>query len=371
MNTDRLRDALRQAVAQQPGAGDRAAAAITLAHRRRNTRLVAASCATAVAALVASVAWNGASGTAGLRPVVPAATPSATPSPSASGSPSASPAVAGTASPGPGTARPGTPPPGTPRTTAGGPADPTPCYCFHESPQVYVAPLPVDVFLLVDVTTSMEAARSLLPAVVDDVADSLAAAHLVPAWGFGAYRDASVVSSSSGVTPAYELLQPITVGARPNLDALRFGGGDSNQREGATFGFDGLRGIAHAPYTTPDGDARFRQDAYRLVLYVTDAGIQQGSPYPDLDTSIGNLRDGGVHVAGLVLLDQNQSQWAFDDAERVAAGTGMLARRAADYDGDGKTDVMPGEPLVGRSMIDHASPAIRGWARAVAAAVRG
>lgn len=341
MNTDRLQDALRRAVERQPRVDGRADAALRLAVRRRNTRLVATSCAAAVTAVVASLALSGGSGQARLRPVVPVESPTETPS----GDPSATPYAAdptATATPSPTRADESA----APRPSSGEtPRDVPP-------PDVvasYPPPTPLDVFVLLDGTVSMQSSYGAVGEALRQLDGRLREDRVDVAWGLGLFRDSSLVDRahpSDPTAPAYERVRPVTPGWSPAFGGLQARGGDSDQREGTTFGLDGLLGVGHEPYSASGEDAGFRAGARRVVLLVTDAGTMTGSEYPTVEDSLARLNAANVSVFGLQVLDINNASWAHDDMAKIVAGTGVLAPRAIDVNEDGRDDIKRGAPVM-------------------------
>jgi hypothetical protein len=136
-------------------------------------------------------------------------------------------------------------------------------------------------------------------------------------------------------------------------------------------------GVDVWPYAEHDSAAGFRDGAYRLVVLVTDAPWHKGAPlYPAMADTVRALRDRKVHLAALVNLATDQPGATFDDAATVAEATGTIARRRLDCDGDRRTDVAVGDPLVcgwraGLKPVPSRQPAggIRDLAAAISALV--
>lgn len=340
MNTDRLQDALRRAAERQPNVPGRADSALRLAVRRRNTRLVATSCAAAVLAVVGSVTLTGGSGSAGLRPVVPVESPTESPTygtydPSASPTSEATPTSEAELDT---TPEPSEPP------REGEPIDPPPDTVIDPGPLRHQ---PLDVFVLFDGTVSMQSTEDAAKLAIARIDERLRAHGFDVAWGLGVYGDAGVESAARRGSPlVYELVQQIGEARQPDLRLARDMGGDSDQREGATFGLDGLLGIAHTPYSVPEDAAAWNVGAQRLVLLVTDAGVMQGGSYPDLAESIGHLTENGVVVAGLQAFSANTAEWARDGLDAIAKGTGAVVTRAVRCGSAGAPDLAAGAPLV-------------------------
>ena len=341
MNIDRFREALRLAAGDVPVTGDRASGALRLASRRRHQRLVAASCATAALAVVTSlVVTNGAS-SAGLKPLPPVESPTEDPSYAPTDEPSADPTTDPADSPSPDA--PSTPDPSEAPTWDGRPIPIDDC-CPHW-PSLPVRKL--DVYVLLDATASMDGATDYLARALDKFDADLRDQSLDVQWGLGIYRDASAASTDAGFYPAYQRVRQIGPGVpRAAVQGVADKGGDSDSREGATFGFDGLRGVGHLPFSMDNDGAQWREGAYRLVLMVTDAGVEQGTQYPDLQQSLADLKAADVHVAVVVAQDMNNLALAQRDAATVAKGTDTSYMRAYDLNGDGTPDIARGDPMV-------------------------
>jgi len=136
--------------------------------------------------------------------------------------------------------------------------------------------------------------------------------------------------------------------AVPDLDSEpAAGGGDLG--EAHTLALEAAVGIGHVPYTQEGQDAGFLPAATKVILLITDDFMKQGSDYPAKADTIAELRARGVLVVGLQRLDAASGGFvdqAHADLVEVANGTGAIAPRGVDCDGDHRTDVRAGGAFV-------------------------
>ena len=195
----------------------------------------------------------------------------------------------------------------------------------------------LDVYFLIDATASAGELDPLVRHAVDDLAATLSR-RVTLRHGYGVFRDAELVPNLT--VPAYERLVPVGQGKR--LPDIRYAGG-ADAPEGHTLGLYGALGVEHSPWLMRPEAAGFLRST-RIIVVVSDQEVGEGTHRPGLTETIRRLNDAGIVVAALHVAGSSSN--ARGDLERLAEDTGMLATRAADCDGDGRTDLRRGAPLV-------------------------
>ena len=334
-----LRDALRRATAEQPRRGEAAFArvhgALTLARRRRQRRVAAASCATALGVVVVAASVTGPGGTAGLQPVAP----NRTAIPRFSGTPR--PVAPLPASPLP---LPGTPPPVEWAEVTVAPERRAPSRTPDAAPPAPPGGGRLDVFVLVDSTTSMTPANQGVGAALASIGDGLARHRVDVAWGLAEYKDTDSFRPLASEV-VYRRHRSIGRGV-PDVSRLAPGGGRGGAGEAATFALQAALGVGHAPYTASGEGAEWRPGARRVVLLVTDAPFDQAYPNPDIDETAAMLRASGVTVVALHVLAGSDPMTTAADLAWMSWRTGGLTAQSVDCDGDGRADVAADRPLI-------------------------
>lgn len=138
------------------------------------------------------------------------------------------------------------------------------------------------------------------------------------------------------------------------LRGLNPGSGGTDTPESQTFGIvQALTGSGHAPDAAspvpvaPGGDARWRPNADRVLVLVTNAGTKETAPDPTIAQTAAALRRAGAHVVVVLITPNDGALHALDQYRRLAAGSGSLAPfDGVDCDGDKQVDIDAGEPLV-------------------------
>jgi hypothetical protein len=231
------------------------------------------------------------------------------------------------------------------------------------------SPVPLDVFFLMDTTTSMGPAIAGLKAGVKQIAENLTErTHGSACFGVGDVKDESVFQAGqSSVLRPYRLVQPITCDLETltrGVDKLTEAGGNSNQAEAQTIALTQAvtgKGQVEPPTVLPGEDAHFRAPT-RVIVLLTDAAFMQGKQggftFPTIPETVQTLNAyHDVKVVGVVVHDNNRFQPAFADVTAVVRGTHTFAPESgADCDSDGIADIAPGEPLVCET--ENTAPAI-------------
>lgn len=194
-------------------------------------------------------------------------------------------------------------------------------------------PTRADLYLLVDTSAGM---RPLLPAVRRGLAD---AAVSMPRWdvrlGVGEFRTTSLSDWHDDLT--YRLLRqpgPVDRELFSTLDTLgedeaRLSQVPPGERAHTVALDEAVTGDGNWPYVDPGSAVKFRADARKVMVVVTDAPFAADDPtQPDRADAIATLRAAGVEVFGLAL-----NAAALGDLTAVASGTGAVSHRAVDCGG--------------------------------------
>jgi hypothetical protein len=218
----------------------------------------------------------------------------------------------------------------------------------------------IDVFFLVDTTSSMTNAIKGLREGVRKIAADVTARSRGPAcFGVGEVKDFSVADNpwygAAAVTP-YKLQKKITCSLddlAKGLDALKEGGGDRYPEEAQTVGLvQAVKGDGQvSPPVVAGQDAGFVAPT-RVIVLITDAGfkMEPGFPgFPSMDATVEALTKYAQHtyVVGVLLQTTNNLGPAVADMTELTRRTQTFAPAAGvDCDNDGLRDVDPGAPLV-------------------------
>jgi hypothetical protein len=227
------------------------------------------------------------------------------------------------------------------------------------------SPSPLEVYFLMDTTTSMEKSIDGLKAGVNDIAAELKRrTHGKACFGVGEFKDEGLVNANEHVVAPYRRVLPITCESELTqlhtaVDQLHEGAGNTNQREAQTIGL--TQAVKNEPQVNPPvtGDQRAGFSpghVTRVIVLITDAGFMTSyTPYtfPTIDQTVQTLNAFETNVVGVVVRDGNREDWATEDVTRVVSGTHTLAPdKGVDCDGDGFLDLQPGDPLVCKTSGD-------------------
>lgn len=205
---------------------------------------------------------------------------------------------------------------------------------------------PLDVYFLLDTTSSMQVMINTLKVGMANIALKLRQALGKDAcFGVGEFKDygGGLLEDSP-----YRRRLPITCEADPTvpkvraaLETLQSGGG-GDQPEAQTVGLVGsVRG---------EQRAMFRPSAFKVIVLISDSSFKQGGRYPGIDQAVEELNVDDVKVVGVVVGGDGDPEAARADMEAVAEGTGTYApRNGVDCDGDGRRnpwDLLANAPLV-------------------------
>lgn len=239
-------------------------------------------------------------------------------------------------------------------------------------------PSPLDLALLFDNSGSMGPPLEGLRASAGTVAATLAAAHVDTRYAFATFSD---------LADRYQRRADLRLPDAVFQRALDVGTGGGNQEPDLTA-LDQLvtgRGLdAHGTGgdVPPGRNVHFRPYARHAVVLATDEPFGTDPLGPTLPQVVATLRNAGVLVVGLhvhsgytgtVSVENNPADDTAAAAQlgQLVAGSGAYAPAGGvDCDGDGRTDVAPGAPLVcpvaRRGDAGGVGPALVALARAVA-----
>lgn len=236
-------------------------------------------------------------------------------------------------------------------------------------------PTRVDLYFLVDTTSSMSDAIRALVESMEDVVRRLARSGIELRAGLGAFRTYPRESDRVDEDYAYRRIRPVgSVGA----DLVRAlyeleGGGSSGANLTALYqavtgaGQDVVPPGPSKADVAAGGGAGFDPRALKVVMHVADTWFgtpERGDPNgyyapgawpgPPSETVAAALRAAGVLHLG-VALQPGEGGTVFADADVVEdmqtmsrATRSVAGERGADCDGDGRPDLAPGRPLVCR-----------------------
>lgn len=189
---------------------------------------------------------------------------------------------------------------------------------------------PLDVYLLVDASPSMESKLPALRAGLMDGVYRVSRRGGDVLFGVGELRTTGAHDWTDGLT--YRRLQGISVSGaaygpvdRIGRDRTRLPGVTPGDRAHTVALDQAVRGTGHWPYVTPGQQAGFRSSARKVVVLVTDDQFAGLGTQPSREQAIATLAAAGVQVVGLAL-----DARALKDLEAVARGTGSYT--AADVD---------------------------------------
>lgn len=217
---------------------------------------------------------------------------------------------------------------------------------------------PLDVYFLVDTTSSMQNAINSLKADIKDIAEGIRRRLGRDAcFGVGDFKDFDsagaldadkVFRTHLKITCEEDRSLPRVTAA---LNMLQQGGGGDNPEAHTVALEEMLTGIGRAtPPVLPNQDAEFRPEAYKVVVLITDVEFKQGNGYPTIEAVGKKLEASAVKVVSVLVQNRHDLATARVHTGELAQRTNSMAPPGGvDCDGDPKTsdyDVAAGGPLV-------------------------
>ena len=225
-------------------------------------------------------------------------------------------------------------------------------------------PVPLDVFFLIDTSSSMDPTIRGLRSGMQDIVNELAEARIDAQFGVGEYKDYPITGFGDNKTDdfAYRLnraIGPADESLEAALEALKAsGGGDPPESqltalyqaatgEGETGCVDD--GVDTVSACVPPGQgANFRDEALKVIVHMTDAQFHDGlqHPSPSFSTVSSTLLNKGIEHIGLSVYGMDGDEGRAD-LMRMTDDVGTTAPSGGvDCDGNGSTDIQEGEPLL-------------------------
>lgn len=208
---------------------------------------------------------------------------------------------------------------------------------------------PLDVYFMIDISSSMDNAINGVRSAMQDIVDRLYNLDINVHFGVGSFR-------AYDDPPAYERnrdIGPVDGELTDALNGLRSAGGGTETQMAAL-----LQSVTGAgDYNIPEGlNMHFRTRSLRVAIEVTDEPISQGGQHPSYDTVIAGLLEHDVKMVGLAVQDpgllgdhnyENPGGGPASGLQRVATGSGAVAPAdGVDCDGDQSPEIQPGGPIV-------------------------
>lgn len=245
-------------------------------------------------------------------------------------------------------------------------------------------PTPLDVFFVMDTTASMESSIKGLRHGLQRIAQELADLKIDVQFGLGEYKDYPIAGYGNPVAGdfPYRLNRAIGPADATLTQAIErmeaSGGGDVREESQLTALYQGATGAGEPGCVTPSNacvtpgqQARFRADAYKVMINITDAGFEDSAqhPSPPFNLVAEELKNQGILQVGLAVFGPFGLKEARADLERMAEATGTLAPGGGvDCDGDGVREIAAGAPLV-CDILDQESDGVSALAEPILAAL--
>ncbi|MBV9097937.1 MAG: VWA domain-containing protein, partial [Frankiaceae bacterium] len=225
-------------------------------------------------------------------------------------------------------------------------------------------PTPLDVYFLVDTTGSMQPAIKGLQKSVLNIAQNLRNDLGQSAcFGVGGVKDVQVDTTSTATptdTYVFKTFLPVApCDTAPGLPMVSHavkqlvegGGGDPPEAQTLALKLAVTGGTSAFPPVEPAQPANFRNGAFKVIVYISDAGSHEGGGYPTIPEVIQTLNVNDVKVVSIAVQDgAGDFNAARAMMRQLALGTGSLAPKSGvDCNGDGGGyygDLGPNDPLV-------------------------
>ncbi|MGH2754754.1 MAG: VWA domain-containing protein [Actinomycetota bacterium] len=241
------------------------------------------------------------------------------------------------------------------------------------------APTPLDVYFLLDTTSSMKSSINGLTEGIHRIAQELAASRIDVRFGLAEYKDYPIAGYGDAIENDVPYRQKRDLGpadgeliaALESLEAS--GGGRVHEAEAQlTALFQSVTGDGEPGFIPADQEASFRSNALKVVINITDAPFDNspGHPSPPFDVVARELKSRGVLQIGLGVFGPNGSDGAMASLSEMAKETGTRAPAGGvDCNDDGHLDIAAGAPLV-CEITDEESAEVLALAPAILASLR-
>jgi photosystem II stability/assembly factor-like uncharacterized protein len=239
-------------------------------------------------------------------------------------------------------------------------------------------PTGLDVFFLVDVSDSMDSTINGLREGMNEIVEELGRSKIDVQFGVGSYKDYPVPGYGDPVAGDYPYrldrsIGPADASFTRALESLVSSGGGDLPESQLTAIYQAVTGAGDPGFVPPGQGAGFRKDALPVIVHMTDEAFNNSPahPSPPMDTVAATLDNKGVVHIGLAVWGQNGNVRAVRDLTAFGESSDSTAPAPVDCDGDGTTDVAPGEPLVcdvrdeRRAGVMNLAPAIIATVKAV------
>jgi hypothetical protein len=211
------------------------------------------------------------------------------------------------------------------------------------------SPTPLDVYFLIDISGSMQNTIDGVSRGLQDIINELGENNINTEFGLGvfrAYENPPAYARRVQIQPPGEELARVlgnliasSGGEETQLEALyQSATGEGRDWAGNLLDVGQLR--AHVD---KDQEARFREEALKVIVIATDEAFPIAPPRPSFDDVIGALNGNDIEQVGLAMQEPGTGGSA-EDAE--LPNTTPRAAGRVDCDGDGVPELFRDDPLV-------------------------
>jgi hypothetical protein len=210
----------------------------------------------------------------------------------------------------------------------------------------------VDIMFLVDTTGSMNGTIAGLRQDLAFIVNDVGTLGLNVKFGLGDFKDlATGFGEGGGAKGDYpfalrRVIGPADAQLAAQIGKLAASGGGDTPEADLTALYQSTTGAGEAMnnqvIVDPGQQARYRPGSVRIAIVGTDAPFHQGKGYPSWSSVAHALRTNGVRQVGLSV-----GTASMQDLSDMATDSGAIAPEGGlDCNGDGKTDIQEGQPLV-------------------------
>ena len=217
------------------------------------------------------------------------------------------------------------------------------------------APTPLDVYFLIDTTSSMDSSIRGLARGVHDISQVLALSKIDVRFGLGEYKDYPIAGYGDPVENDVPYRQNRDLGPADGelvaaIEALQASGGGRVHipESQLTALYQSATGEGDPGFVEPGQEAGFRRDALKVLINITDAPFDNSPahPSPPFDAVANELKGRGILQVGLAVYGPNGVDGASQWLTQMAEATDTVAPVGVDCDDDGIVDIERGAPLV-------------------------